>query len=127
MLFGAVLQDVLAAAHEQQHAQASALATAQADLDRLAEGKQALQQRLQTNCDELSQSLQQLEGLKQDVDQREVAYKQQSGHAARLQSDLLASQQTVHSLQTQSASQANSISGDCHLHLAVSVSCQKCD
>jgi len=101
------------------------LSTAQADHDRLAEDKQALQQQLQTNCDELGQSLQQLEGLKQDIDQREAAYKQQLDHAAKLQSDLLASQQTVESLHAQSASQANSISGDCALCLAVS--CQKYD
>lgn len=122
---GAVLQDELAAANEQQRAQASALSTAQADLDRLAEDKRALQQRLQTNCDALGQSLQQLEGLKQDIDQREAAYKQQMDHAAMLQSDLLASQQTVESLQAQSDSQADSISGDCDLYLTVS--CQNCD
>ena len=74
-----------------------------------------MQQRLQTNHDELGQSVQQLEGLKQDVDQREAAYKQQLDHAAKLQSELLASQQTVESLQAQSASQANSISGNCDL------------
>ncbi len=101
------------------------MSTAQADLDRLAEDKQALQHRLQTNHDELGQSLQQLEGLKQDIDQREAAYKQQLDHAAKLQSDLLASQQTVESLQAQSASQANSISGDCDLYLALP--CQICD
>jgi len=119
------------------------LSTAQADHARLAQDKQALQQQLQTNCDELGQSLQQLEGLKQDIDQREAAhkqqleglkqdidqreaaYKQQLNNAAKLQSELLASQQTVESLQAQSDNQANSMSGDCALYHAVS--CQSCD
>ncbi len=120
------MQHELAAAHEQQHAQASALSTAQADHARLAQDKQALQQQLQTHCDELGQSLQQLEGLKQDIDQREAAYKQQLNNAAKLQSELLASQQTVESLQAQSDNQANSMSGDCALYHHA-VSCQSCD
>lgn len=106
------LEEELAAAKEQQLTQASALSAAQADLGMLTEAKQALQQQLATNHDELDQSLHQLEGLKQDIDEREEAYRQQSDHASKLQAQLLASKQIVQALQAQRNSQTDKIAGD---------------
>ena len=106
------LEEELAAANEQQHTQSSELSAAQTDLELLTEANQALQQQLVTNHDELDRSLHQLEGLKQDIDEREEAYRQQSDHANKLQAQLLASEQTVQALQAQRDSQTDKITGD---------------
>ena len=106
------LEEELAAANEQQRTQASVLSAVQSDLGMLTEDKQALQQQLATNHDELGQSLHQLEGLKQDIDEREEAYRRQSDHANKLQAQLLASKQIVQALQAQRNSQTDKITGD---------------
>lgn len=106
------LEEELAAANEQQRTQASVLSAVQSDLGMLTEDKQALQQQLATNHDELGQSLHQLEGLKQDIDEREEAYRRQSDHANKLQAQLLASKQIVQALQAQRNSQTDKIAGD---------------
>jgi len=87
------------------------LSAAQADLERFKKDKQSLQQRLQTNHDELEKSLHELEGLRLDIEQREAAHREKSAHADKLQAQVQASQQNVETLQAQLESQADNITG----------------
>ena len=105
------LEQQLAAGQELQLRQEAALSTAQADVDKLAQEKQALQERRQTTDAELDQSLQQLDGLRQDVDQLQDVHRQKSEQSDKLESELLASQDCVQSMQARFNSHMDRLTG----------------
>ena len=104
----AALEEQLATAHEQHLTKESHLSAAQADFARVTQDKQALQRRLQTNHDELGHSLQQLQGLRLDIQQREADHKDRCQVVAQL---LLAKEKRIEVLEAQLHTQAGKTSG----------------
>ena len=103
------LRSQLTSAEEQHKSHATA---ARADIDKLTQRTQTLQQQRQAAHDELEQSLAQLEDLRQDISRLEAADRQQSKHCDELKEELLSERQAVKSLNTQIEAHSDVIAGE---------------